>query len=190
MWFFLLLPFNFLIGIYIIQFGAILFSGFFLFLTNLIHPPKEGIFLRNCSDKDYLFWNLRNLIKKWPLYVSASNPFPWCKNRFILRFFGTSIGKNCLCDNSWISSEFVSIGKNVIIGMGTMILSHGMEQDKLIIKKVCIEDDVLIGAKCVLLPGTIMRDNSCLSAHSYTDYNSILEKNKIYWGHPSHLKEI
>ncbi|MFX1304069.1 MAG: acyltransferase, partial [Promethearchaeota archaeon] len=104
-------------------------------------------------------------------------------------FFGVKIGKRGIYDNSWISSEFVSIGKNVIIGMGSTILSFGIEQDKFILEKIIIEDDVLIGAKCVLLPGTHIKRNSKLSAHSYTNFDQVLEENSIYIGHPAKLKE-
>ena len=186
--FFLLLPINILILAYILQLSAILFSFLFLTILRLLNEPKEGKFKRDIKDKDYLYWNLRNLVKKWPLFITASIPFPWLKNRFTLRFFGTKIGKKCICDNSWISSEFVSIGKNVIIGMGTTILSFGIEQDTLIIKKIVVEDNVLIGAKCVLLPGTNIKKNAKLSAHSYTKFNDILEENSIYIGHPA--KEV
>lgn len=186
--FFLLLPFNFLILIYILQFGAILFSSLFLRVVNLLHHPKEGFFKRDTKDKDYLYWNIRNIIKKWPLYITATNPFPWLKNRFTLRFFGVKIGGKSICDNSWISSEFVSIGKNVIIGMNSTVLTFGIEQDHFILQKITIEDNVLIGAKCVILPGTLIKKNAKLSVHSYTDYNDILEENLIYSGHPAKLK--
>jgi len=165
LWFFFLIPLNIMILIYLLQLSAILISVLFLTIVKLIYPPKEGIFSRDIKKKDYFYWNLRNIIKKWPLFISASNPFPWFKNRFILRFFGVKIGKNGIHDNSWISSEFVSIGKNVIV-----------------------EDEVLIGAKCVLLPGTHIKHNTKLSAHSYTDFNQILEENSIYMGHPAKLK--
>ncbi|MFW9945975.1 MAG: acyltransferase [Candidatus Odinarchaeota archaeon] len=186
--FFLLLPFNFLILIYLLQFSAILFSSLFLKLVNLLHYPKEGLFKRDIKDKDYLYWNIRNFIKKWPLYITATNPFPWFRNRFTLRFFGVKIGKKVICDNSWISSEFVSIGKNVIIGMNSTIITFGIEQDYFILKKIVVEDDVLIGAKCVLLPGTLIKKNAKLSAHSYTNYDDVLEENLIYSGHPAKLK--
>jgi len=156
----------------------------------LLHKPKEGVFKRDINDKDYFYWNLRNIIKKWPLFIVASNPFPWFKNRFTLRFYGVKIGKRCLCDNSWISSEFVSIGKNVIIGMGSTVLSFGIEQDSFFIKEIVIDDDVLIGAKCVLLPGTIMKKGAKLSAHSYTNIGDILEENSVYMGHPAKIKEL
>ncbi len=186
--FFLLIPLNALVAIYIIQFSAMLASVLILKVINLIHAPKEGIFKRSLEDRDYLFWNIRNIIKKWPLYVMASNPFPWFKNRFTLRFFGVKIGRRTICDNSWISPEFVSIGKNVIIGMNSSVLSFGIEQDNFILKKVSVENNVVIGAKCVLLPGTLMKQNASLSAHSYTNHNAILEENSIYKGHPAKLK--
>jgi acetyltransferase-like isoleucine patch superfamily enzyme len=130
------------------------------------------------------------MIKKWPLFIAASNPFPWLKNRFVLRFFGVKIGKHTICDNSWISSEFVTIGKNVIIGMNSTLISFGIEQDKFIIKRIEVGNNVVIGAKCVILPGTKINDDVKLSAHSYTSYNSNLDKGKIYLGHPAKVKTI
>lgn len=129
------------------------------------------------------------MIKKWPLFVTATHPFPWLKNRFTLRFFGVKIGKNCICDNGWISSEFIRIGDNVIIGMGSTILSFGIEQNKFILKKIIIESNVTIGAKCVLLPGSKIEKNVKLNALSYTSPDAHLLKNKIYKGKPAKIKE-
>ncbi|MFX0007638.1 MAG: acyltransferase [Promethearchaeota archaeon] len=187
--FIFIFPINLLILLHLLQVSAILISVLVLTILKLIYAPKEGVFTRDIKDKDYFYWNLRNIVKKWPLFITASNPFPWLKNRFTLRFFGVKIGKNGIHDNSWISSEFVSIGKNVIVGMNSNILSFGIEQDKFILKKIIIEDDVLIGAKCVLLPGTYIKTNVKLSAHSYTKTNQILKENSIYIGHPAKLKE-
>ncbi|MFX1375841.1 MAG: acyltransferase [Promethearchaeota archaeon] len=188
--FFLLLPLNFIILIHTLQISAILFSALFLMIINLIYPPREGIFSRDIKDKNYFFWNLRNITKKWALFISASNPFPWWKNRFTLRFFGVKIGSNTICDTCWISSEFVRIGDNVIIGMGSTLLSFGIEQDKFILKRIQIEEDALIGAKCVILPGTILEKGVKLSAHSYTNFDDILQQSLIYSGHPAKLKEV
>ncbi|MFX1567847.1 MAG: acyltransferase [Promethearchaeota archaeon] len=190
LFFFLLSPLNIVILIYLLQFSAILISFLTLTLVKLVFFPKEGIFKRDIKDKNYSYWNMRNIIKKWPLFISASNPLPWFKNRFTLRFFGVKIGKKGINDNCWISSEFVSIGKNVIIGMNSTLLSFGIEQDKFILKKVIVEDNVLIGAKCVLLPGTYIKRNAKLSAHSYTKVDDVLEEDSVYIGHPAKIKEI
>jgi acetyltransferase-like isoleucine patch superfamily enzyme len=187
--FFLLMPINLIVLIYLLQLSAILFSLLSLTIIKLIYYPKEGSFSRNVKDKNYLFWNLRNISKKWALFVSASNPFPWLKNRFTLRFFGVKIGKKPICDTCWISSEFVQIGDNVIIGMGSTLLSFGIEQDKFILSKIKVADNVVIGAKCVLLPGTILNKGVKLSAHSYTKFYDVLDENSIYPGHPAKLKE-
>jgi len=187
--FFLLVPLNILILIHVLQLSAVLFSFLFLTIIKLLFLPKEGVFDRDLKDKNYLFWNLRNIAKKWPLFINGSNPFPWLKNRFILRFFGVKIGKKGINDNSWISSEFVSIGNNVILGMGSTLLSFGIEQDKFFLKRIIIEDNVLIGAKCIIMPGTHMEQNAKLSAHSYTKIDDVLIENSINIGHPAKMKK-
>ena len=73
--------------------------------------------------------------------------------------------------------------------MNSTVITFGIEQDNFILKKIIIEDDALIGAKCVLLPGTLIKKNAKLSAHSYTNYDDILEENLIYAGHPAKLKK-
>ncbi|MBD3211055.1 MAG: hypothetical protein GF311_00480 [Candidatus Lokiarchaeota archaeon] len=175
---------------YLLQFSALIISFLFLTICNLCYHPKEGTFKRDIEDQAYRYWTLRNMIKKWPLYITATHPFPWAKNRFTLRFFGVKIGKKSLCDNAWISSEFVDIGDDVIIGMGTTILSFGIEQNNLILKRISIQDDVTIGAKCVLLPGTNIGENVKLNAHSYTSYDQKLLQNNIYKGRPAKIKEV
>jgi len=187
--FFILLPFNILIMLHMLQISAIFISKLCLIIVDLFHKPVEGEFTRSVKDKDYFYWNLRNIIKKWPLFIAASNPFPWFKNRFVLRCFGVKIGKHSICDNCWISSEFVEIGENSIIGMNSVLISFGIEQDKFIIKKIMVGNDVIIGAKCVVLPGTKIKNAAKLSAHSYTDYDSILEEDKVYLGHPAKVKK-
>ncbi|MCK4286963.1 MAG: hypothetical protein KAX18_12205, partial [Candidatus Lokiarchaeota archaeon] len=67
--FFLLLPFNFIIFIYLLQLSAILFSLLSLTIIKLIYFPKEGSFSRDVKDKNYLSWNLRNISKKWALFI-------------------------------------------------------------------------------------------------------------------------
>ncbi|TXT54477.1 MAG: Acetyltransferase [Promethearchaeota archaeon] len=183
--FFILLPANFFFGIYLLQISSLIVSGLFLLLVNIFHMPKEGTYKRNIEDPEYFYWNVRNIIKKWALDIVASNPFPWLKNRFSLRFFGIHIGKHCVCDNSFISSEFVSIGDNVILGMGTCIFSFGIEAEDFILKEIKISDDVLIGAKCTILPGTHIKEGATMAAHSYTQYEGLLEEDKVYKGHPA-----
>lgn len=183
--FFLLLPINALVSIYLLQISANIISGLLLIVCKLLYKPKEGTFKRTVADKNYKYWNIRNAIKKWPLYLNATNPLPWLKNKFTLRFFGVKIGKHTICDNAWISSEFIEIGDDVIIGMGASILSFGIDQDQFILKQISIEDQVLIGAKAVLLPGTTVKNGVSLAALSSTEYDQTLNEKKEYIGNPA-----
>jgi len=72
--------------------------------------------------------------------------------------------------------------------MNSTVLSFGIEQDNFILKKIRVGNDVLIGAKCVILPGTVIKRNVRLSAHSYTKHNAFLEEDSIYMEHPTKLK--
>jgi len=71
--------------------------------------------------------------------------------------------------------------------MNSTIITFGIEQDKFFIKKIHIEDEVLIGAKCSILPGTHIKRGAKLIAHSYTNFDEILEEQKLYGGHPAKI---
>ena len=128
----------------------------------MVFKPKEGIFKRDPNDKHYLFWNLRNIIKKWPLFISASNPFPWLKNRFILRFFGVKIGKSVVLYEGYIDPEFIEIGNDTMTSLHVCIFSHLIYHDKVIIKKVKIGKKCIIGPHTIISPGTIIKDGTIL----------------------------
>ncbi|MCK4781211.1 MAG: hypothetical protein KAT57_13510, partial [Candidatus Lokiarchaeota archaeon] len=74
--FILLLPFQIYIGYIITVFSSILVAKIFLIIINRVHKPKEGVFKRIESDKDYYFWSLRAVIKKWPIWISKFIPLP------------------------------------------------------------------------------------------------------------------
>ncbi len=58
-------------------------------------------------------------------------------------------------------------------------------RDSLIIKRVRIGKNCIIGAHSVLSPGTIMEDNVVLGALSLTNLDQHLEANWIYMGRPA-----
>ena len=74
--FFLLLPLNGILAIYILQISANIISALLLIICKIFFKPKQGEFKRNLEDKNYKYWNVRNAIKKWPLYLNATNPLP------------------------------------------------------------------------------------------------------------------
>ena len=55
-------------------FTAIFIAKIFHFIVNAIHKPKTGLFLRHPSDKDYRYFCIRNVIKRWPFWLSHRFP--------------------------------------------------------------------------------------------------------------------
>jgi carbonic anhydrase/acetyltransferase-like protein (isoleucine patch superfamily) len=182
--FYIFLP----IGIFIMYLTSIIVSLIFakilLLIVNLIHKPREGIFIRDRSDKDYRYWSLRNTIKKWPIWISHKFPFPFMNNICLMMFGVRTKYSNSLFEG-WVDTEFIEFGKNVVVGQGAVIQSALIIGNLFIIKKTTIEDNVVIGSQSLVMPGTHIRKNSILGGHSMTTVGQELEENFIYLGAPA-----
>ncbi len=159
--FILLLPFQIYIGYIITVFSSILVAKIFLIIINRVHKPKEGVFKRIESDKDYYFWSLRAVIKKWPIWISKFIPLPII-DKLNVRWF----------DND---SEFIDYGKNVYIGKGSSIKASMIFREFLIIKKVKIEDNVTIGSNSFIAPGTHICKNTIMGTMSLAKFNQTIK---------------
>jgi Acetyltransferase (isoleucine patch superfamily) len=128
---------------------------------------------------------------------------------FLLRLFGARIGKGVLIkpcvnikypwklsvgDHTWIGEEVwidnlaeVSIGKNVCLSQGAMLLTGNHDYKKstfdLQVKGITLADGVWIGAKAVVCPGVQCDSHAVLSVLSVA--TSDLEAYTIYQGNPA-----
>ena len=151
-----------------------------------------------------LMWYLVNAI----LFRSFVLPISGVK-RFILRLFGAKIGKGVVIkpyvnikypwkltigENTWIGENVwidnldqVTIGNNVCISQGALILSGNHDYNKssfdLIVKPIVLEDGVWIGAKSMVTQGVVCYSHSILAVNSVA--SSDMETDKIYRGNPA-----
>ena len=167
-----------------VVFTAMVFAKILLLLINSIHKPKEGVFLRDPSDKDYRYWGLRNVIKQWPFWLTHRFPFPFLDN-LAFKLFGVKTKFSNSLFEGWIDTEFVEFGKNVVVGQATYIQSTMIIGNLLIIRKTTIDDNVRIGAQCMIMPGTHIGKNCILNAWSATIVGQELEDGWIYLGGPA-----
>ena len=63
-----------------IVFSATFIAKILYLIVNVIHKPKTGTFLRHSSDRDFRYWCIRNVIKRWPFWLSHRFPFPFLNN--------------------------------------------------------------------------------------------------------------
>lgn len=139
------------------------------------------------------FWildkiNKNAFVKKYPQY---------------LRWLGVDINTE-ESEDTWISPtifldsaryDYIHIGKNVTISFDVTVLVHdysivhagrtvgGYKTKDIIYKEVLIGNNVFIGAKTIILPGTSIGDNCIIGAGSVV--KGRLESDSIYVGNPA-----
>ena len=80
--------------------------------------------------------------------------------------------------------HLVTIGRNVVIGLGSTIAAHYQEQDDIIIKRTIIEDDVLIGGH-VAMAGVHVKRGAVIGAGSIVLPGSAIGENEYWSGNPA-----
>ena len=179
----LLIPMIFIIYATMV-FTSLLFAKVLLTIINRVHKPREGVFLRERSNKDYRYWSMRNTIKRWPVWLAHKLPLPFFDNLCFKMFGGKTKFTNSLFEG-WVDCEFIEFGENVVVGQASLIQSALIIGNLLIIKKTIIEDNVRIGAHTVVMPGTHIEKNCVLAASSVTTVGQRLEEGWIYLGIPA-----
>lgn len=164
--------------------SALFFSRIALALINFFHFPKEGVFPKTIKNKDYRAWVKRAVIKKFPIWLCHNFPFPWA-DVLAFKVFGNIVPWSTPLYDAWVDTEFLEIGKGTTIGQGAVIMTSLITTEFLIIKKVKIGKNCLIGGHSVVAPGTIMQDNVLLGALSSTQISQELESGWVYMGSPA-----
>jgi len=179
----LMLPFAFLAMWFLFIFGCLFITKLFLILTNLIHKPREGIFLAEKGDKDFKFWCLRIELKKLGIWLFQNSFLPHM-DTWVFRWFGLKIDFSSHFQDAWVDAEFINFGRKVLIGQGAVVMSSMIVGKYLVIKKIFFDDYVVIGGQTSIAPGTIVGKDSVIGALSQSSYNQVIEAGWIYFGLP------
>ena len=185
-WIFVMIAFPFnLFFIYILSvIGCIFSCKLFLIFINLVHKPKEGIFLIQKGNRDYEFWSLRIELKKIAIWLTNNCPLPWI-DTLAFRWFGVKIDFSSHLQDAWCDVEFIHFGRKVMVGQGAVVLSSMIIGKYLIIKQVILDDYTVIGGQATIAPGTIIEKDTVIGALSTTNFLQFLEKSWIYFGIPA-----
>ena len=165
--------------------------------NNAWYAPGASIFKRG-------LWFLINSI----FFINPLNPFNGLKT-FLLKAFGSKIGRGVVVkpnvnikypwkltigNNVWIGEGVwidnlapVFIGDNTSISQGALLLtgSHNYKNVTfdLMVKEICLEDGVWVGAKSIVCPGVTCKSHSILTVGSVATGD--LEAYFIYQGVPA-----
>ena len=180
-YFWLLLPLSIYGNIFLFAVSIFIFSAAIFKLLNKLHPPREGVFEK--GSKDWKYMHRRFWIAYFPIWLARALPLPWA-DIFVYRLFGVHIGKNVVAYEGYIDPEFVEIGDFTMTSINICIFSHLIYHDKLIIKRVKIGNECIVGPQSIISPGTVMQDRAVLGANSYTNIGQELKSDLIHVGTP------
>lgn len=184
-WEWLLIPLNIYLNLYLFAFTVIFFSVIIFKILNWHCPPREGVFEKGSIEWKYMhrrFWTTY-----FPIWLVRALPLPWL-DIAAYNMFGVKIGRMVVAYEGYIDPFFVEIGPQTMTSLHICIFSHLIYHDKVIIKKIKIGKNCIVGPHTILFPGTIMEDNAILGANSYTSIGQRLEGNQIHIGRPVNIK--
>ena len=107
---------------------------------------------------------------------------PYCV--LFYRLMGARIGRNALINSKNVGDlSLLEIGDNCTIGGSATIIAHSFEKGGLILKKVKIGRNVIIGLNSVILPGVEIGDNAVIAAGAIVPKNTHVEANTVFGEH-------
>lgn len=176
------LPFLLILGFIIFVLGEVFSTG----LIARIFRYKEGNFKLDMDDSGLFKWLAYQTIY-YPLgyflYSLTVEPL----KALHLRLCGAKIGKYVNMGGFIADPCLFEVEDNTTIGGFCEILSHSAERGRLIVKKVKIGKNCLVGEFSLILPGVRMEDGSILCANSLANKNKVLREGKVYVGTPARL---
>lgn len=130
------------------------------------YAPDTGVFSR------WLIYSGVHII-----LLNTVMPFmsgtPWAKMFYYI--LGCKMGKNVFVNTRGLHDSYLlEIGDNVVIGGESNISCHIFEGRELILEKIKIGDNTLVGANCYIMPGAEIGKNCSIGLYSY-----IRKKRKI-----------
>ncbi|MHA1821240.1 MAG: hypothetical protein ACTSU2_14985 [Promethearchaeota archaeon] len=178
------------VGLYLLKmFNYAVIMKFYYWLLDVIRPRREllNAVPRGKTKADIEVYHTRNFLLRIIKWEFTKSPFPWLTN-WMFNFIGSNeIGKNTTLEDGYVCQEYLETGKNVYVGFGSVTTSHLVEgiYGALILKKIILDDNVCIGARCAIPPGTHFRKNSQLLWYSAVIKYQKTKEGVSYWGLPA-----
>lgn len=131
----------------------------------------------------YHVYVLFYLIFFYPVMRSGTPPVPLM--RLFYLFLGARLGHNTYSSGLICDPLFVQIGNDSLIGESALLVPHIIEGRRLAHYPIHIGNNVTIGARAVVLAGTIIGDGAIVSAGSVVPKNTHIGPREIWGGVPA-----
>ena len=178
-----LLYFAMIIGVSIYLFFIVALVVFGLFEKILILGFKPGKY--STSSFTFVRWliysGLHIILHNMVLHYVSGTIFA----KIFYRILGCKIGKNVFINSPGLHDSYLlEIGDNVVIGGDSNITCHIFEGDYLILGKIKIGPNTLIGAEAYIMPGVEIGDHCNIGIKALIRKNKTIPPNSIIMGVP------
>ena len=106
---------------------------------------------------------------------------PFCA--LFYKLMGAKLGKNVQINSTRVGDiSMLEIGDNSVIGGNATVICHSFEKKGLHVEKVKIGKNVIVGLNSIILPGAEIGDNAVIAAGAVVPKNTKIEPNTVYYG--------
>ena len=186
-WHLFLLPFFIYFVLVITIFYQLLFSGLIIHIFKIRY--ESGLYDYTYDNKMAFRWIVVCALYTPIRKILEIFPLGGIKNTYY-RMLGMKIGNNTLVGGVIKDPCLTEFGDNVTMGEYSIIYGHihNYEKTTILMDRVKIGNNCVIGAGAIIMPGAILEDVVKLGAGAVVTKSQILEKGKTYGGVPA--KEI
>lgn len=105
---------------------------------------------------------------------------------FFFRMMGAKVGRNVQINSKNCADlSLLEIGDNSVIGGHATVICHSFERGRLILRRVKIGKNVVIGLNSVVLAGAEIGDGAFITAGTVLGKNKQVEPHSVYAGVPA-----
>jgi len=84
-----------------------------------------------------------------------------------------------------LDPHLITIGRNVTIGFNAIIAGHVADRERVLFKRVVIEDEAVVGAETVICPGCHIGRGAVIQTRSLLLPNTVVGPNEYWAGNPA-----
>jgi carbonic anhydrase/acetyltransferase-like protein (isoleucine patch superfamily) len=114
-------------------------------------------------------------------HVANLPPLSWLMGPI----FGPRSRSCYVTDPRIIDPHFVTIGRNVVIGIGATVAGHYQDRDAVVLRRTVIEDDVVIGGHAAVGGGVHLQRGAVIGAGAIVLPETVVGPNEYWSGVPA-----
>jgi hypothetical protein len=170
---------------------------FFLAALRVFFPIREGVFRTDLHPWARYVYNLHAYLCVTNLglfYLGAlSAPLPNLlypfSRKMLCRLLGAKMGKGPLSIGGGIHDPFlVTVEEGVMLGLNSLVLPHWITnapEDTLILRRVTIRRNAIIGAGAVMGPGVSVGAYAIVQPNAFVPMNTQIPAYEVWGGNPA-----